>query len=163
LQSGSSKPCGDAGGVHSIIQADAASRRGLIQALGGGMDRRWFPFPIAVAAVLAGVAGQAFVMFWKASSPLGAGHVGFFAWGCIPYVVCLAIARWGHPNYGFWSALACIAGDAITYHSVFVSPQSSTAGLAYLGAPLANVFFFIPVGVLLGYLNQRFAEREPAP
>ncbi|MFB9067419.1 hypothetical protein B1808_12635 [Pseudofulvimonas gallinarii] len=35
LLSGSSKPCGDAGGVHSIIQADAASRRGLIQALCG--------------------------------------------------------------------------------------------------------------------------------
>ena len=28
------RPCGDAGGVHFIIQADAASRRGLIQALG---------------------------------------------------------------------------------------------------------------------------------
>ncbi len=27
------RPCGDAGGVHFIIQADAASRRGLIQAL----------------------------------------------------------------------------------------------------------------------------------
>jgi hypothetical protein len=33
-QSGSSKPFGDAGGVHLIIQAEAASRPGLIQALG---------------------------------------------------------------------------------------------------------------------------------
>ncbi|MCX7564541.1 hypothetical protein OS176_13515, partial [Xanthomonadaceae bacterium XH05] len=33
LQSGSSKPCGDAGGVHSIIQADRVSRGGLISAL----------------------------------------------------------------------------------------------------------------------------------
>ncbi len=32
--SGSSKPYGDTRGVHSIIQADAASRRGLIQVLG---------------------------------------------------------------------------------------------------------------------------------
>lgn len=32
-QSGSTKPSGDAGGVHSIIQADTASRRGLILVL----------------------------------------------------------------------------------------------------------------------------------
>jgi len=30
----------DAGGVHSIIQADAASRRGLIQVLGGTQSPR---------------------------------------------------------------------------------------------------------------------------
>ncbi len=33
-QSGSTKPSGDAGGVHSIIQAEAASRLGLIWVLG---------------------------------------------------------------------------------------------------------------------------------
>src|SRR5690606_1355346 len=33
-QSGSTKPCGDAGGVHSIIQGDAASRHPLTQTLG---------------------------------------------------------------------------------------------------------------------------------
>jgi hypothetical protein len=127
------------------------------------MDQRWFPFPIALVAILAGVTVQAFVSFWKAAGPLGTSHLAFFAWGCIPYAVCLAITRWGHPNYGFWAALACMFGDALTYHSVFVNPQSSTAGLAYLGAPLVNVFLFVPLGVGLGYLNRRFAERGPAP
>jgi len=126
------------------------------------MDQRWFPFPMALVAVATGMVGQAIMCFGNAEGPLSLFVVGLFAWGCTPYLASLAIARWGHPSYGFFAAAACMGGDLLTYLSVFVNPESSTAAIGLLFAPIANLFFFLPLGAVIGHLNKRLAERAPA-
>ncbi|MDN2696968.1 hypothetical protein O0882_11620 [Janthinobacterium sp. SUN073] len=70
------------------------------------------------------------------------------AWSLAPYLL-LALALQRSKNCGalLAGALLMLLLDAHTYWSVFVAPQSSTAALGLLMAPLFNLFCMAPLSI----------------
>lgn len=51
---------------------------------------------------------------------------------------------------GYGALAVPVLIDLMTFFSVFVSPQGSTAGLAMLFTPLWNLLVFVPLGAAVG-------------
>jgi hypothetical protein len=113
------------------------------------------------------------IIFWVAALFATAPHIfavlqgsrstdsGFGLWmlgwslGPILVAVILAIANARAAAWG-WLVAVTVCGYVV-FASVFVWPQSSTAALALIWAPLWNFIFFGPIGAVLGTL---FALRR---
>lgn len=123
------------------------------------------PKLVGLIPCFAGTLLWALICFGKAEGPVSGFLVGMFAFALVPYAFCalVALVGKGHPCYALAGSLAALAWDALTYHSVFVSPSSSTATLGLLFAPLGNVLFFVPGGMLAAYLVQRARIGVGAP
>ena len=117
--------------------------------------------PTVTAAV--GILLQAYISFFKTDGDFGLFSVGLFAWGSVPYVLCIVFARIAGPDYGLYGAIACLIGSMLTYFIVFVDPSSSTAAIHLLFSPAFNVFVFLPIGIALGHINKRVSNGPPTP
>jgi hypothetical protein len=85
---------------------------------------------------------------------LGDGGAAFRAALCAlsltPYLLqALALRRRGARIGLLAGALLMVLVDAVTFWSVFVAPQSSTAALGLLMAPLVNLFCVAPLSIAL--------------
>jgi len=77
--------------------------------------------------------------------------VGFWLWAVSPYLVALIILlRFRNAHATIGALVFPIVVDMAMYHSVFVSPRGSTAGLGMLFAPLWNLVLFVPLGAFAG-------------
>lgn len=81
----------------------------------------------------------------------------------LPYVACALIARLcPHPLMGVIPLLPALALDGLAYYSVFVDPQSSTAALALLWAPIWNLLLVVPIGSFIGWLLRGRRHEQAA-
>ena len=77
--------------------------------------------------------------------------VGFWLWSLSPYVVATIILVRFRNAHAATGALAIpVLLDLMTFFSIFVAPQSSTAGLGMLFTPLWNLLLFVPLGAAVG-------------
>jgi hypothetical protein len=107
----------------------------------------------------AGVLLHAYTATFHAEGGWGA-RLGLFAWSCSPYVICAVIAfRLDRPAAALGGAALALAADLLVHVSVFVDPQSSTAGLGLLFMPLWNLLIVVPIGTLIGWLIGRAAAQ----
>ena len=124
-----------------------------------------FPKWGVILASSLGVLLHMYISVFEASGGLSAFTVGLLAWALVPYVICLFIAfvRGGRPFLGFCGATAALLGDLSSYYSVFISPTSSTSAIVLLFAPMVSLVFWMPLGVLVGYVVCRLHIRRAAP
>lgn len=103
--------------------------------------------------ILSGIGLQAYTLLSTFSPEHAVFSIGLMLVSILPYCICLllTLVKPGYYWVSFGGALAALVIDGITYHSVFISPQSSTAALGLLFAPLWNIFLFMPMGMVLGY------------
>jgi hypothetical protein len=106
----------------------------------------------AVTIALLGVALHGYISLFKAAEGPNAFTLGLLAFSTIPYAVCLAVTLLGkgRPLLGLFGAAAALIISASTYHSVFVSPTSSTAAIGLLFVPLVNILIAVLIGMLIG-------------
>jgi hypothetical protein len=77
--------------------------------------------------------------------------VALWLWSLAPYIVAtIILVRFRHAHAATGALVVPIPLDLMTFFSVFVSPQSSTAGLAMLFTPLWNLLMFVPLGAAVG-------------
>lgn len=77
--------------------------------------------------------------------------VAFWLWSLSPYIVAtMILVRFRNAHAAVGALTVPILLDLMTFFSVFVSPQSSTAGLAMLFTPLWNLLVFVPLGAFMG-------------
>lgn len=126
------------------------------------MNIQRFPGWAAVAASSLGILLHACISFFEADGGPDAFTLGLLAWAAVPYAICLliAFAGKGRPLHGFCGAMLALVADLVLYHSVFVSPASSTAALGLLFSPLLGVVLWVPLGVLSGYAIRRWSARR---
>lgn len=110
---------------------------------------------LAIVFPLIGVAFWAYVCFWVTPDPA----IILFLVALLPYAVCAQIIRRNQPHYGLSGAISALLGDGLMYHSVFIDPASSTSGFGLVLAPMMNLGFFVPLGLLVCYLTKRFLSR----
>jgi hypothetical protein len=90
-------------------------------------------------------------------------HAGFWLWSLSPYLVValmLWTGRWPRATLG--AALLPALADVAMHVSVFHFPRGSTAALGLFAAPLWNLVLLLPLGVLLGWLADRYAKGRGA-
>lgn len=116
--------------------------------------------PISIAnflIILSGIGLHTYTLLSTFSPEHPVFSIGLMLVSIFPYAICLTLTLL-KPGF-FWvsiaGALAALVIDSLTYHSVFISPQSSTAALGLLFAPLWNIFLFMPIGMVLGYGIER--------
>ncbi len=102
------------------------------------------PFSIAnFLIILSGIGLHTYTLL----STFSLGHavflIGLMLVSIFPYAICLVLTlvKPGFYWVSFGGALAALVVDSLTYHSVFISPHSSTAALALLFSPLWNLFY----------------------
>ncbi|MHA4867202.1 hypothetical protein ACXZ1M_05830 [Duganella sp. PWIR1] len=83
---------------------------------------------------------------------LGDGNAAFRAalctWSLTPYLLLALVLRRGGAGICLLvGAVLMLLVDAATFWSVFVAPQSSTAALGLLFAPLLNLFCIAPLSL----------------
>ena len=111
---------------------------------------------LLIALVAAGVGLHGYTAVFEAADGVDAFVVGLFAWSCLPYLLCLWVGRRGKsPLPGVLGSGAVLVVDSVFFYSVFVSPQSSTAAIGLLFAPLVNLIAAVPLGMLVGFLLSR--------
>jgi len=118
---------------------------------------------LAVAAALSGIALHGYISLFKADGGPNPFTLGLWAWSAFPYAICLfvALAR-KRPLLVLFGAVAALAVDLISYHSVFVAPTSSTAAVGLLFAPLINLLACVPLGMLAGRALEWWGNRRTA-
>lgn len=86
--------------------------------------------------------------------------VAFWLWSLSPYIVAaIILARFRNAHAAVGALTVPILLDLMTFFSVFVSPQSSTAGLAMIFTPLWNLLVFVPLGAFMGrWVRNRAAD-----
>jgi len=87
----------------------------------------------------------------------------FFAWALSPYVMALLLSCFRATRVAAVAGVAAaLCVDALTFHSVFIRPTSSTASLALLFAPLWNLLIFVPGATWLAWkLSNRGRAHAP--
>lgn len=129
------------------------------------MDIQRFATWAAVTVASLGIALHGYISLFKADTGPNAFTLGLFSWSVVPYAICLLVAllgkRW--PLLGLFGAAAALIADLNLYYSVFVAPDSSTAAIGLLFAPLINLVVFVPLGMLVGYGLGRWLNRRAAP
>lgn len=115
-----------------------------------------------IVIACAGLLLHAWTAVVEAEGGPGLFALGLFAWSSLPYLACLLIAlpRWGRPWLGVCGAAAALCVDALTWYSVFVAPDGSTAALGLLVVPLVNLIVVVPTAVLLGFLLERWRSAR---
>lgn len=78
-----------------------------------------------------------------------------FAWSCFPYLLCLVGTFLSQRVFAVFASVGCLAVDLATYHSVFISPTSSTAALGLLFAPAVNLVVVLPIAMVATWLLGR--------
>lgn len=77
--------------------------------------------------------------------------VAFWLWSLSPYIVAtIILVRFRHAYAATGALVIPILLDFMTFHSIFISPQSSTAALGMLFTPLWNLLLFVPMGAAVG-------------
>ncbi len=120
--------------------------------------------PLSIAnflIILSGIGLHTYTLLSTFNPEYAYFSIGLMLVSILPYCICLLLSLIKPAFYwvSFGGALAALVIDGLTYHSVFISPQSSTAALGLLFAPLWNIFLFMPIGMVLGY----GIERSRAP
>ena len=65
-----------------------------------------------------------------------------------------------HWYRGFaWAATGMLLLELLIYWGVFVSPKSSTDAIAYVFKPFIQVLILLPIGLIVGRLLDRRANR----
>lgn len=121
------------------------------------------PFSIAnFLIILSGIGLHSYTLLSTLNSEHTVLSIGLMLVSILPYCICLILTLTNPGFYwvSFGGALAALVVDALTYHSVFISPQSSTAALGLLFAPLWNLFLFMPIGMVLGYGIKKSRESR---
>lgn len=78
--------------------------------------------------------------------------VGFLLWSCLPYLIWIIVAILKEqPKPALGAILGTLAFDLYVHFSVFVAPESSTAALGLLFAPLWNLILFGPLGAVISW------------
>lgn len=111
---------------------------------------------LLIALVAAGVGLHGYTAVFEAADGVDAFVVWLFAWSCLPYLLCLWVGRRGRsPLPGIFGSGAALVVDSVFFYSVFVAPQSSTAAVGLLFAPLVNLILALPLGMLVGVFLSR--------
>jgi len=115
------------------------------------------PRIFAIVVVVAGMLLHAWTAVFKAEGGPSAFTLGLFAWSSLPYLACLLIAlrACARSWLALCGALAALCVDFAMYYSVFIAPDTSTAALGLLMAPVINLIVVVPLAVLLAYLLGR--------
>ena len=91
-------------------------------------------------------------------------QIGLWLWMLSPYIAGAAMFFIFRQPYAVVGALVLPALlDIYVFASVFLSPQSSTAGIALVFAPLLSLFIFVPLGGLIGAWVGKSKRSLPAP
>ena len=118
------------------------------------------PHPWAFAVVALAIA-----LHWYIGSQVEAAEFSFWflAWALSPYVVALALSCFKVTRAAAVAgAVAALCVDALTFHSVFIRPTSSTAPIALLFSPLWNLSIFVPGATWLAWkLRSRGSAHAP--
>jgi hypothetical protein len=118
------------------------------------------PHPWVLAVVALAIA-----LHWYIGSQAEAAEFSFWflAWALSPYVVTLAVSCFKVTRAAAVAgAVAALCVDALTFHSVFIRPTSSTASIALLFSPLWNLLIFVPGATWLAW-KLRSRGRAHAP
>jgi hypothetical protein len=97
---------------------------------------------------------------------LGTGNAVFraalCAWSLAPYGVLWLASRRRASGAGVCAgALLILLLDTVTFWSVFIAPQHSTAALGLLWAPLWNLLCVTPLALVLDAWLARRRQRRP--
>jgi hypothetical protein len=86
--------------------------------------------------------------------------LGWWLWSLAPYIVggLFLFLKRPHATVGGLAIPALL--DAGNYYSVFIHPESSTAGLGMLFVPLWNLIVFVPIGAAIGWWVGHRAQRS---
>lgn len=119
---------------------------------------------LAFIAIASGLLLHVYTVLFKAEGPFSFFLLGVLLWSWLPYLASLAILqRWRNGSAALGASLIALAVDLFAFYTVFIRPQSSTAPLVLLFAPLWNLLFFVPLGALIGWLFSRVLIWVAAP
>ena len=117
-----------------------------------------------------GILLHAYIAFFEAEGGASGFSLGLMVWSWLPYLVSallfVLVRRTLIPLCG---VVPPAVMDTLSFYSVVISPQSSTAPLVLLWMPLWNLVLFMPVGHIVGWLlarrnrtsNPRFEADAP--
>jgi hypothetical protein len=78
--------------------------------------------------------------------------VGWWLWSLSPYIAgALILILFKRPHATVGALVIPALLDAGNYYSVFIRPESSTAGLGMLFIPFWNLVVFVPIGAAIGW------------
>lgn len=86
--------------------------------------------------------------------------LGWLLWALVPYALCLfasSVPATRIPS--IVGTTVVLLFDLLVYYDVFVNPTSSTAGLAFIFAPIWSSLVFAPVATLAAWLIGRGAQN----
>lgn len=119
---------------------------------------------VATALIVFGTVLHTYTWLVHASSF----SIPFWLWSMSPYLVAGALLWLFHqPQAATGAVVIPPIFDAANFYSVFVAPESSTAGLGMIFVPMWNLLVFVPVGGGIGWwigrrLRQRALEQTVA-
>ena len=90
----------------------------------------------------------------------------FFLWPLAPYALCLIVSALSKSSIpAAAGAVTSLLFDLHAHNLVFVSPSSSTAGLALFFVPLWNLLIYAPAAMVIAWfiLRHRPQTNENAP
>jgi len=122
--------------------------------------------PSRISACVACAAGLVLHISICVRGEGGVDRVSVFlaAWSLVPYLACLvALLAFKGGGPGMAGALSALAVDALTYHSVFVTPKGSRAALELFFAPLWSTFIVVPAAVFGTAAAIRWRSAKAAP
>jgi hypothetical protein len=103
---------------------------------------------------------HAYTLTFKAEGGWSLFVLALFAFSLTPYAVSATLARFGRTvSCALGFAAGALVGDTITYYSVFIAPQSSTAALGLLVMPAWNLILLGPIGALISWASARIAQK----
>lgn len=101
----------------------------------------------------AGITLWGYICFHQANYPAW----GMFLFAMLPYGICVLVAALGRPFLGVFGMGGAVAGDCLMYYSVFITPESSTSGIATVMAPFVSLFIYVPIGMVVGSFFQEYS------
>lgn len=107
-----------------------------------------FPRFLAFSPALAGILLQGYTAFILSEEYF---DVWLFLYSCLPYAICWAIVARVNSAAGFSGALFAFVADMIAFHAMFIGPPHSTAPIGLFFTPMANLFLFVPAGLVVGW------------
>jgi hypothetical protein len=144
----------------------AAAVVGVLAAMAGAAvllfslmrGERVSPHPVVVAGLVLAVLLHAYEQFAGTSTPFS---FAWFLWPLVPYAACLAVAVFRETRVAaIGGVVTAMAVDVLVHFEVFISPSSSSAGLAMLFAPIWSLLVFTPVAMLVTWFVARRKSRD---
>lgn len=119
---------------------------------------------LALSVVALGMLLHFYIAAFKASGGLNSYSTSLMYMAWVPYVVCgVVIAFSKNSIVPLGGAVAALVMDTVIFLSVFVWPQGSTGSIALIFMPYWNLLFFVPVGMLIGWVvNKYWLRRQHA-